>query len=421
MPEHRATLWRHPEFLKLWAAQAISAVGSQVTTLALPLTATLLLQASAIEMGLLHALNSVPSLLFGLAAGVCVDRLRRRPVVIAADVGRAVVLASIPLAWLLGVLRVEQLFLVALLASTLTVFFDVAHHSYLPTLVSDEQLADGNGKLEASRSLAMTAGPGLGGLLVQFLTAPMAILADALSYLVSAVLLVLIRADEPPPRRQKQAGGGFWSDLVEGLRAVANEPLLRSMAASLCLFNLFSSWVGAAYVLYVIGELEVAPAALGLIYAAGGVAFSVGALSAAAVARRFGVGPAIVWGAGISDAALLVVPLAGLWPAAAIPVLMLAQAVATLAGPVTAINQLSLRQALTADRLRGRVNATMRVIALGAGPLGAVAGGLLGEHFGLWPAVLVGAIGAQLGFVVLLLSPVRAIRDLPSATAGLAR
>src|SRR4051794_33105294 len=170
----RRDLWRHAEFQKLWAAQAVSLMGSQVTLLALPLTATLTLQASAAQMGVLQALNLVPSLAIGLAAGVWVDRMRRRPVLIAADLGRAVLLGTIPLAAYFGVLRIEQLYVVALLAGCLTVFFDVAQNSLLPSLIPPEQLPDGNSKMETSRSLALIVGPGAAGLLVQAVTAPIA-------------------------------------------------------------------------------------------------------------------------------------------------------------------------------------------------------------------------------------------------------
>jgi predicted MFS family arabinose efflux permease len=297
----------------------------------------------------------------------------------------------------------------------LTVCFEIAHLAYLPSLVAREQLADGNAKLEVSRSLAMTVGPGAGGLLVQVLTAPLAILVDALSFLGSAVLLAQIRSGEPPPDASSATDRpGLRSSLAEGLKLVAGEPSLRTMAASLCVFNLFTQWVGGIYVLYVIRELGLPPAVLGLVYTAGGVAFTVGALLAPMVARRIGIGPAIVWGAGVSDASFLLLPLTAAWPDASAVILTLALVVGTLTGPITAISQLTLRQALTPDRLQGRVNATMRTIAQGAGPLGALAGGLLGEVVGLWPSMLIGVVGIQLGFVILLLSPLRRMDTVPA-------
>jgi MFS family permease len=409
----RVGLWRHAEFQKLWAAQAVSLAGSQVTLLALPLTATLTLQASAAEMGVLQALNLVPVLVVGLAAGVWVDRMRRRPVLIAADFGRAALLATIPLSAYLGLLRIEQLYVVALLAGALTVFFDVAHVSLLPSLVPREQLSDGNSKLEVSRSVAIIVGPGATGLLVQVVTAPIAIALDAVSFVVSAALLMVIRTPETAPQPREHGAGGFWSELAEGLRVVAREPSLRTMALSLGAYNLFAQWVAAVYVLYAIRELNLAPATLGLIFTVGGLTFPISALFAGRVAARVGLGPAITWGAGICDAAFLLIPVAIVWPVAAVPILMAAQLIATLTGPITSINQLSLRQAITPDQLRGRVNGSFRFLALGAGPLGAIVGGLLGGMLGLWPAILLGTLGIQLGFVVFLVSPLRPLKELP--------
>jgi predicted MFS family arabinose efflux permease len=253
---------------------------------------------------------------------------------------------------------------------------------------------------------------------VQLLTAPVAILADALSYLASALLIARLRAPEQPPPRD-ETGRGLWSEARAGLRTVLRDPVLSAMATSLCLFNLFYHAIGAVYVLFVTRELGIPPAGVGLVYVAGSAAFPVGAAAAGGVARRLGVGGAIVWGAAVSDAGFLLLPLAGGPPAVAVAVLVASRLVATLGGPVTAINQLSLRQAVTPDRLLGRVNGAMLTIALGTAPLGALLGGLLGDALGLRPAVLIGAIGLQLGFVRLLRSPVRSLRHAPGrAGAG---
>ena len=403
-------LWANSEFLKLWAAQTISFFGSQITMLALPLAAAVSLEASATQMGLLRTADLAPGLLVGLFAGALIDRLRRRPILILADVGRAKLLASIPLASYLGILHMSQLYVVAFLGGILTVFFDVAHMSLLPSLVPRDRLVEGNGKLEVSRSIAMIAGPGVAGILVQLFTAAVALIFDAVSFLGSALLLVLLRAPEPPAAAPA-ARPGFWAEVSEGLRAVWGQPLLRAMALSLCVFNFFYNMIGAVYVLYVVRELGIAPATLGLIYTLGSVGFAAGAALAGRAARRFGAGPTIVWGAGLSDAAFLLIPLASGQHLTAVPLLIAAQLLATLAGPMTAINQLSLRQALTPDRLQGRVNATMRVIALGAAPVGALLAGLLGTTLGLRPTLAIGALGLQLGFVILLLSPLRTLRE----------
>jgi MFS family permease len=254
------------------------------------------------------------------------------------------------------------------------------------------------------------------GLLVQVVSAPIAIALDTLSFVVSAAFLGLIRIPEVSPAPRHPGAGGFWSELAEGVRVVAREPYLRTMALSLAAYNLFAQWVGALLLLYAIRELGLAPATIGLILTVGGLSFPIAALFAPRIASRIGLGPAIVWAACICDAAFLLIPMAALWPVAAVPILMAGQFVATLTGPVTAINQLSLRQALTPDQLQGRVNGTMRFLALGSGPLGAIVGGLLGGVVGLWPAILLGTLGVQLGFVVFLFSPLRALRELPEVS-----
>jgi MFS family permease len=407
--ERTDSLWRHPDFRRLWAGQTASFLGSEVSHLALPLTAALTLDASAREMGLLATAGSSPALLVGLVVGALVDRLRRRPILILADLWRAALLASIPVASVVGWLSVPFLCVVAFLTGLLTTFFDVAQAALLPSLVRRDQLVDGNSRLEVSRSGAMIVGPGLAGLLIQALTAPLALLADAASFLFSALALARIRAPEPAPGHDR-TGPTLLADVREGLRTVVGIPILRSMGASLCVFNLFAGLFGAVYLLFVTRELDLPPAAVGLVFALGSLGFPAGAVAAAWLAKRIGVGPAIVWGAGLSDAAFLLAPLAAGPVAIVVATLVLSRLVATLAGPVTAINQLSLRQAITPDRLQGRVNGTMRVFALGLAPLGALLGGALGDAIGLRSALLVGAVGLQFGFVILYFSPVREVK-----------
>lgn len=419
MPNHPSGLWRNPDFVKLCAGQTASQLGSQVTAVALPLAAALVLDASATEMGILVAAGSLPALVAATVAGVWADRARRRPILIGADLGRALLLATVPVAALTTGLRVEHLWVVALLAGLLTTCFDVVHPSLLPTLVRREQLLDANSKLEVSRFGALIAGNGLAGLLVQLLTAPIALLVDALSFLASTLLIARIRAPEQPPRRD-ETGRGLWPEAREGLTTVLRDPVLSAMATSLCLFNLFYNMIAATYILFLARELDIPPAGVGLVYAAGSAVFPVGAAAAGWVAGRLGVGGAIVWGAGVAYAAFLLLPLAGGPPAVAVALLVASRLVAALAGPVTAINQLSLRQAVTPDRLLGRVNGAMLAISLGTVPVGALLGGLLGDAVGLRPTVLIGAIGVQLGFVRLLLSPVRTLRRVPGPAGAAA-
>lgn len=374
--------------------------------LALPLAAVVTLHASVAQMGVLRAASLLPAVAMGLFAGVWVDRMRRRPVLIATDLGRALVLGTIPLAAVFHVLSIGQLFAVALLAGVLTTFFDVAQPSLLPSLIPRNRLVEANGMMEVSRSVAMIAGPGLAGLLVQLVTAPVAILVDSVSFVGSALFLGSIHALESRPA-DAAVRASIWTEIGEGVGIVRTQPVLRAMATSLSVYNFFSSMISAVYVLYAVRDLRVGAALLGAIYAVGSVAFLIGASQAARVARRFGVGPAIVWGAGISDAGFLLVPVAHGPILIAGAILAVAQSISTLAGPVTSINQLSLRQTLTPDHLLGRVNAAMRTVAFAMGPAGALIAAALGAHVGVHATLVIGAIGMQAGFVILLLSPVR--------------
>jgi len=362
-------LWRHPEFMKLWAGQTISLFGSQVSQLAIPLAAVLVLDATPAQMGLLGAFEFAPFLLLSLFAGVWVDRMYRRPVLILADVGRTLLLGSIPVAGLLGALRMEQLYVVGLLGGVLTVFFDVAYHSYLPVLVSRGQLVEGNSKLEVSRSVAQIAGPGVAGALVQLITAPMAVLVDALSFVASVISLLFIRVREPAPVHQSgRKGGGIWAELHEGLAVVLENPLLRSIAACTGTSNLFGNAIQAIFVLYATRELGLQPAVVGLIYAASGPGALLGALMAGEAARRFGLGTTIIGSIAMCEAANLAVPLAHGTVPVLTAVLMLASFVSGVGNPMYNINQVSLRQAITPDRLQGRMNASMRFIVWGRSP-----------------------------------------------------
>jgi MFS family permease len=410
---HPKGLLQHRDFLHLWTAQTLSMLGTEATALAIPLLAVVTLQASAFDMGVLALAASLPAPLFGLVAGVWTDRVRRRPILVGADLGRAVLLGTVPLAVFLDLLTIPYLCAVLVIVAFFTIWFDVAHASLLPALVTREQLVEGNSKLEISRSGAMIAGPGLAGLLIQAISAPVAILMDAFSYLVSAVLLVRIRTVEVPPERATFKSP-VWKEAREGFRAVRQDRRLATMALSLSVFNLFSSMLNALFILFAVRELDIEAAALGLIFAVGSAGFPVGAAAAGWIARKIGVGWAIIYGAVISDLALLLIPLAGIMPDAAVPLLIASRVIAMLTGPVTAINQLSLCQSLTPHRLLGRVNATMLVLALGLAPLGALMAGGLGEIIGLQATVTVAAIGVQAGFVVLLVSPLRTLARVPA-------
>lgn len=405
------------DFGRLWSGQTVSVLGSQVTLLALPLTAVLVLKAHPSQMGLLAAAGSAPYLLVGLFAGVWVDRVRRRPILMAADLGRALLLASIPLAAWLHVLGMAQLYVVAFLAGILRVFFDVASQSFLPVLVGHEALVAANSKLETSNSVAGIVGPGLAGALVQLVTAPVAILVDALSFLVSALFLRLIRTREPLPARHDERQG-LLTAIREGLRLVWTDPLLRPLVISGASFSLFDSLLMAVYVLYMVRTLALTPALVGVVFALGSVGGLAGALLAGPLTRRIGLGRALVGGILAAGVAELGIALAGGPPLVALLIVIVAEAGVQCGDLVYDINAVSLRQSRVADRVQGRVNATVRVCTWGMAPLGALAGGVLAERYGLRPAVVVAGAGTLCAFLWVLCSPVRSLREAPGPVAA---
>lgn len=406
-------LWRHPDFLKLWAGQSISQFGSQVTNLALQLTAVLSLGATAGQLGLLRACTSAPFLLLGLLAGVWIDRRYRRPILIWADLGRALLIGSIPVIALLGSLRIEQLYAVGFLFGALTLFFEVAYQSFLPTLVGRERLVEGNSKLEASAATAQVVGPGLAGGLVQLLTAPLALAVDALSFLISAISLALIRAAEPvPPARSVRRR--VRADIGEGLRLVFGHALLRVLILYNILGNLADTMAYTVLVLYLTHDLGWSPLLIGFLVAGGSVGSLCGALAAGRLTRHAGLGAVFVGSALLYTLYLLLLPLASGPLATTLPLLLTAVFLGTFGAVIFRINNQSLRQRITPDRLQGRMSATWRWITWGMYAVGGLLGGALGEFVGVRATLLVAALLSILGFLWILASPLRTLHQPPA-------
>jgi MFS family permease len=412
MRQRLTGLWRHADFVKLWAGQTISLIGSGITALAFPLTAVMVLEATPTQMGILEAAGALPALLWGLFAGALADRCCRRPILIAADVGRAVLLALVPIAALTHLLRIEVLYVTAFLLSTLGLFFGVAYGPFLLSLVGREQLVEGNSKLEVSRSVAEIVGPGLAGWLVELVTAPISIAVDALSFLISGLCLGLIRAPEPAPDPAGQRRS-IWREIGEGLCLVGSDRLLRAIASCMAVLSLFNAALEAVCLLYVTRELGIEPGLLGLIFASGSVGFLVGALLPGLVTRRFGLGPATIGGILLAALSDLLTPLAGGPNAVVVGILVVGQFLFGLGLTIFNVGQVSLRQAVTPDHLQGRMNGTMQVIALGIVPLGGLLGGALGETIGLRTTLVVTALGEMTAAAWLLFSPLRSLRERP--------
>lgn len=402
----KGKLWRDGEFLKLWGGQSISELGSQVSQLALPTVAILLLGATPFQVGLLTALEFLAFPTLGLVAGVYADRLRRRPIMIACDVARMIALASVPIAFAFNVLAMPQLYAVALVTGIGTVFFDVAYQSYLPALISRADLVEGNSKLQVSGSVAQMAGPALAGFLIQFVGAARAVAVDAASFLVSVLSLWWIRRPEPEPRPASELGrGGFWSEMWEGIRFVFGNATIWKIAGSTSTSNLGSSIFFAAYLLFAYRVLHLSPGVVGIIFATGAVGGLLGALSASWIARRIGLGPTLLVTVVSGGVAAVLVPVAQF--GFAVPLLLAAQTVASFGNPVYNINQVSLRQAMTPDRVQGRMNATVRTVIWGTMPIGALIGGVIGNTYGLTPALYTGAVVWIVAGFWILIGPIR--------------
>ncbi len=408
-------LWHHADFLRLWSGQTVSVFGSMVGRAAMSFTAVLFLYATPFQMGLLNAAELAPGFLVGLFAGAWVDRLRRRPLLIGADLGRAFVLFSIPLAALLGVLHIQQLFVVALLVSILSIIFDVAYQSYLPGLIEKNNIVEGNSKLTASAAIAEVGGFSIGGWLVQIFTAPFAILIDATSFIVSAVTIGLIRnrETETPPTES----ANLRSEIVAGLKLVFYQPFLRAGAVSVLVQSLAGGIFGALVVLYMSRGLGFNPGVLGIIWAVGGVSSFLGASLAPRITGRLGSGPAMVMGLGLFGLSELFVPLAS-GATLLSAVFLVIQQLGDGFFVIYDINLLSLRQLLVDERMLGRVNATMQIIALGASLVGALLGGLLGQTIGVRSTLFLSAGGSLLAALLLAVSPISRLKTVADNFLG---
>jgi MFS family permease len=404
------------QFRTFFIGQACSLVGDQISLIALPLVAVLALHATPAQMGYLVTAALLPNLLFSLHAGAWVDRRgRRRQTMIAADLGRAALLSSIPVAYAFDALTFAQLYVVGFLTGLLSVLFFVSYSTLFVALTPRERYVEANSLLNGSRALSFVVGPSLGGLLVQLLKAPVALGADAISFLVSAFSLSRIAPEEPPTEVAERG------HLVAGMRYILGSSIVRASLAATATINLFNFIFWALFILYANRSLHVGPGALGLVLGVASLGGVIGALVTGRIAKRIGIGPAFVLGCVVFPAPLLLVPLAGGPRWLVLGCLFVAEFGSGFGVMILDITGGAIKAALVPDRLRARVSGAYMVVNYGVRPLGAFIGGVLGSTIGVRPTLWIAAAGAIFGFAWLVPSPMPTLRGLPDAEEAVVR
>lgn len=417
-PRSEPSLWRNQDFLTFWFGETVSLLGSQVTVIALPLTAVLTLNAGSQQLGALRFVYMLPYLAFGLLVGIWVDRVRRRQIMLGANLARLVLIGCVPVLFLTGHLRVAVLFVVAFGVGFASLLFDVSWMSYLPTLVRDRgRLVEANAKLGATSSAAETVGQGMAGVLVNALTAPVAMALDAASYLVSLVSLLFIRQVEPAPVRPPGPRRQLGREFVEGLSIVARNQYLRAVALVGALCNFFMSANQTLFIVYAVRDWSLRPYLLAVIFSIGSTGGIVGGLAARWLTRRLTVGRAYGWALGLAFLSPVLLPAAcGPWPLVT-GAFAIAFFLGYLGVSVTNVIILSIRQTVTPGPLLGRMNGATRTLMFGLGAVGALLGGSLGQAVGPQRALWVSVAGSTLALIPVLLSPVRRLREMPAPIA----
>lgn len=408
----RGRLWSHRDFKRLWFGDTVSQLGNQFTALALPIMAVLQLHASAFEMGLILALQTIPFPILGLFVGVWADRLRKRPIMIVCNLGRMATLSSIPIAYFLNALSLYQLFVVAAVSGIYTVFFEISYQSYLPVLIDRVDLVEGNAKLQTSASGAQVVGPGIAGFVYQFVGGAFTIAVDAIGYLASALALVSIRKDEQKPVVVGPLNGksGFFSEMKEGVGIVFRHSVLWRLMSCTATANFGGAIGGAVFVIFLVNMLKFSPALIGLVGTVGAVGFLLGTVLAPSITKRIGLGPAIALSILVSAIGMLS-PLA-LYGAAFLVIGGIGF-VTGFALPIYNINQVSFRQSIVPERLQGRMNATFRTINWGTLPAGSIIGGILGTYLGIVPTIFVGGALSGLAVLWVVVREVLGLKEIP--------
>lgn len=407
-----ATLWRNNNFITFWAGQTISLFGTHISYLAIPLVAATQLQASPTQMGVMQMAQFLPFLLFGLLAGAFVDRLPRKSVMIVADLGRAAAFAVIPLAAYRSWLGMEVLYIVVFVVGIFNLLFEAAYSAFLPKIVARDQLSDSNSKLHASAAAAEIAGPGLGGWLVQVATAAFAVIADAISFVVSGMFLMSIKVEEQISATDARRSS-ILRDITEGLKALIENKYIRPMVFCSATANIFISMFQAIYVLYLTRDLNFTPAQIGAMFMLGSIGGLLGALYVGPLTRWMGVGRAILAECIIVGLASTAIPFVSLLGAKAFLVIAFMHALWGFGFPLYIVNSASLRQLTTPEHLLGRVTASSRFISWGAASIGYLIGGLVAESIGLFPTMVIAGLGLLAASLWVIFSPVVSLKEIP--------
>jgi MFS family permease len=411
-------IWKNVNFTKLWFSQAVSLLGTSITTLAIPLLAAISLHASPVQMGLLNGAAFAPFLLFGLFAGIWVDQLPRRATLVMTDIARAAILMLVPILFYANVLDVYALVVVQFLCGILNLISDVGHQSFLPSLVGRDDLVESNGKLEIARSVTFVAGPSVAGGLVAIVGAPIAIIADIFSFIVSAAFISRINVNAAETKAVRVAGS-VWRQVGEGVSYIFHNDYLRAIALKTGMANFSDRVMQAVYILFLTNVLKLDSVTVGFLFSTIGIGAFLGALSAARLSRLVGLGPAIVIASLLGGVASLFFPAASVVPALTIPALLVGHFFLGMSHPLYNVNQISLRQAITPQMYQGRMNSTMRFFVWGTIPLGSLLGGFLGEAVGIQSTLLIGALGVLAATVWIVISPIRSLQKIPDlAPAG---
>lgn len=411
MPLRLKGLWLNPAFMRLWVGRTVSRLGTEISFLALPLTAVIFLDATSVQMGILAALGSAPALFLGMGVGVWIDRKDKRSVMVVSSYIRALLMITVPLAAALHVLCIEYLYAVALGVGLMSSFFQVANRSILPSLVPRDRLVEANSRLAIGSSAAQVAGPGVAGVLVQLLTAPIALIVDAATFVVSGLAIRSIRTAEPEAEG-RPAGRTLVREAREGLVAIGRSGVLLAIAVGVGGLAVFNAMFEAVWLLYVNRTLGLEPFTLGFMFSVGGAGFVLGAVFAARLIRWLGIGRAMIVGVLMVGASDLATPLAG-GPVIAVFTTLASAAFAFGVGvTLYSVAQESIRQASTPLRLQGRMNGVMNALEVGLAPVGALIGGVLGQTLGLRPTLFLAAGGELLMVVWLLFTPIRSLVEL---------